>query len=526
MRTDWFRKTGFTAAGLVGLTLVLGSTGCKSNSSAPIVDTSATNDASDPADANFAPVNGAAAPVYTSTQQPARVLGQQSQGPPPQATGETYPDQQAGSAYDQDYDQDQAAVDAGQQTLYADQAPPPLPEYQQPELTEPGYEWTPGYWSYAPTGYYWVPGVWVAPPFVGALWTPGYWGFYSGRYRFRHGFWGSHIGFYGGINYGFGYTGSGYHGGYWQGNNFYYNRQVNRVNTTVVRNVYEHNVTIVNNTRVSYNGPQGVNARPSAADVAVYHGRVVPAMQVQVQHAQAAAGNRQQFYAANQGRPAETVMTQRLAADRNPPPAIRPAPEVRQQAQPVNGGRPGMVNQPVQNGRPEQVQPRDQPRQQPQGGPQRPQELNQPQRPVQPQQERGVQAQQPNVRSQPAPQVRPTPEQRPQQVVRPEAQPQPQRATQPQPQREPRQQQREPQQQQREPQQQQRAPQEQQAHPQPQPQHQHPQQEQQHQAQPRPQAPPQQARPEQQPHPQQESHPAPAPAPHPPAPPREEHPKG
>src|SRR5580658_2027302 len=98
MRRYWLRKTGFGAAGLVGLALALGATGCKSNSSAPIVDSS-TTDATDPADVNLAPVNGAA-------QQPAAVLGQQSQGPPPQASGETY---------DQAYEQDQDAVDAGQQ---------------------------------------------------------------------------------------------------------------------------------------------------------------------------------------------------------------------------------------------------------------------------------------------------------------------------------------------------------------------------------------------------------------------------
>ena len=513
MRTDWLRRTGFGAAGLVGLTLVLGATGCKSNTNAPIVDTSATNDASDPADGNMAPINGAA-PAYSSTQQPARVLGQQSQGPPPQANGEYYPDQQAASAYDQAYYQDQAAIDAGQQALYADQAPPPLPEYQQPELTEPGYEWTPGYWSYASNGYYWVPGVWVAPPFYGALWTPGYWGWYGGRYRFHHGFWGSHIGFYGGINYGFGYTGSGYHGGYWQGNNFFYNRQVNRVNTTVVRNVYDHNVANVNNTRVSYNGPQGVNARPSAADVAVYHERVVPAMQVQVQHAQAAAGNRLQFYAVNQGRPAAAVVTQRLPADRNPPAAIRPAPEVQQQVQPANGGRPGMMNQPMQNGRPEQGQPRDQQRQQEMNQPQRqaqPQQQLQQQQRAQPQQQ--PQQQQPSVRSQPVPQARPIQEQRPQQANRPEAPPQ---QRQPQQQQQQQQQQRAPQPQQ----QQQRAPQQpQQQQQQVRPQPQQPEQQRQQEQHRQPQAPPQQQQ-----RPQQESHPAPAP--HPPAPARDEHPKG
>src|ERR1700734_2736814 len=82
-------------------------------------------------------------------------------------------------------------------------APPALPYYAQPMLSQPGEIWQPGYWAWGPAGYYWVPGTWVEPPYMGALWTPGYWGFYGGRYSFYPGYWGLHIGFYGGINYGF-----------------------------------------------------------------------------------------------------------------------------------------------------------------------------------------------------------------------------------------------------------------------------------------------------------------------------------
>ena len=89
-------------------------------------------------------------------------------------------------------------------------APPVIPIYEQPYAPGLGYIWTPGYWDYADVGYYWVPGIWVRPPRVGLLWTPGYWGFGGGRYSFNNGYWGSSVGFYGGINYGFGYVGSGY----------------------------------------------------------------------------------------------------------------------------------------------------------------------------------------------------------------------------------------------------------------------------------------------------------------------------
>ncbi len=92
-------------------------------------------------------------------------------------------------------------------SITANVAPPPLPVYTQPVIPGDGYLWTPGYWAYGDEGYYWVPGVWVRPPHFGVLWTPAYWGYGGGVYGFYAGYWGPHIGFYGGINYGFGYGG-------------------------------------------------------------------------------------------------------------------------------------------------------------------------------------------------------------------------------------------------------------------------------------------------------------------------------
>ena len=91
--------------------------------------------------------------------------------------------------------------------------PPPLPVYVQPACPVDGYLWVPGYWAYTNDGYFWVPGVWVFPPQPGYLWTPAYWGYSGGRYGFHHGYWGPHVGFYGGVNYGYGYYGSGFSGG-------------------------------------------------------------------------------------------------------------------------------------------------------------------------------------------------------------------------------------------------------------------------------------------------------------------------
>src|SRR5882724_4362009 len=115
-------------------------------------------------------------------------------------------------------------------------APPLLPVYVQPACPGEGYIWVPGYWAYGHYGYYWVPGTWVLAPFVGALWTPGYWGWGDGVYLWREGYWGPQVGFYGGINYGFGYVGFGYAGGYWNHGTFFYNTTVNNVNRTIVHN--------------------------------------------------------------------------------------------------------------------------------------------------------------------------------------------------------------------------------------------------------------------------------------------------
>src|SRR5271165_4005219 len=104
--------------------------------------------------------------------------------------------------------------------------PPVLPVYAQPICPGAGYIWTPGYWAYGPDGYFWVPGTWVLAPTPGYLWTPGYWGWGGGVYVFHAGYWGPHVGFYGGINYGFGYGGAGFFGGEWRGGVYHYNTAV------------------------------------------------------------------------------------------------------------------------------------------------------------------------------------------------------------------------------------------------------------------------------------------------------------
>src|ERR1700732_2313614 len=185
-------------------------------------------------------------------------------------------------------------------------APPALPIYEQPPIPGPGYIWTPGYWSWDDEDgdYYWVPGAWAPAPEPGLLWTPGYWGWNDGVYVWNGGYWGPHVGFYGGISYGFGYSGVGFFGGEWRGDRFFYNRSVTNVNVTNVTNVYNKTVIVNNNTRVSYNGGNGgVRAQPTSQQEAAAHERHLSPIGEQAKHEQAARGNRQLFASANHGRP-------------------------------------------------------------------------------------------------------------------------------------------------------------------------------------------------------------------------------
>jgi hypothetical protein len=184
--------------------------------------------------------------------------------------------------------------------------PPPIPVYEQPLCPEDGYLWVPGYWAYDYdiSDYYWVPGTWVMAPEVGFLWTPGYWGWEGGRYRFWDGYWGPHIGFYGGINYGFGYFGSGFEGGRWDGGHFFYNRAVMNINVTEIHNVY--NTTVINTTvnHVSYNGGNGgIDRRPRPEEEAAARERHLPPVAAQTQHVQAARSNPQLRASMNMGKP-------------------------------------------------------------------------------------------------------------------------------------------------------------------------------------------------------------------------------
>jgi hypothetical protein len=186
--------------------------------------------------------------------------------------------------------------------------------------------WTPGYWAYGPEGYFWVPGAWVPAPFVGGLWTPGYWGWGSGLYVWHPGYWGQHVGYYGGVNYGFGYMGIGFAGGAWRGGAFAYNTAIVNVNTTVIHNTYIDRTVVVNNTVVNNNhvaysgGPGGVN-HPMTAEERTYSNEPhVAATSFQTQHQQTAQADKGAYFNNNHGHPANVAASRPLQAENHPAP--------------------------------------------------------------------------------------------------------------------------------------------------------------------------------------------------------------
>jgi hypothetical protein len=117
------------------------------------------------------------------------------------------------------------------------------------------------------------------------------------------------VGFYGGIDYGFGYLGFGYQGGHWDNGHFDYNTALSHVDTNVIHNVYN---TKVNEpaSRVSYNGGPGgttVSASDDEKSGAAIPGSHIGPVSAQTQNEWAARNDPKQRFSANHGTPPLTA---------------------------------------------------------------------------------------------------------------------------------------------------------------------------------------------------------------------------
>jgi hypothetical protein len=128
---------------------------------------------------------------------------------------------------------------------------------------------------------------------VGLLWTPGYWGFGGGKYAWHEGYWGPQVGFYGGINYGNGYFGSGFNGGRWEGDVFRHNTVISNVDRNNVHNTYADRSVVreIKGPNHAFNGKGGIKAQPSSGEVEAGRAPHQGPTPVQVSHAQEAHNN-------------------------------------------------------------------------------------------------------------------------------------------------------------------------------------------------------------------------------------------
>ncbi len=212
--------------------------------------------------------------------------------------------------------------------ISSDEAPPPIPDYDQPPTPGPGFIWIPGYWQWNNVEYYWVPGTWMVPPTPGSLWTPGYWEFRDGAYVFNHGYWGPHVGFYGGIDYGYGYNGSGFEGG-----------KIKRPATN----------------RASFNGgPQGIAAKPTSEDEAAATEPHFAPTRLQTELMREASKMDSLFESTNHGKPGIAATSRPgdfggpgVVAARNA--GTMPVPVGGAVSPEVNETEPGLANQPAAN---------------------------------------------------------------------------------------------------------------------------------------------------------------------------------
>jgi hypothetical protein len=189
----------------LSVAIALGSVGCKSNQTpANTNQAQDQNPSQDPAVANVAPISNASTqPTGYDQSAPAASNSYPQSAPASSSPGDRRrsdrdrSDRDRAAGYSDQYPSDQYSSDDynnpdyynnydnyDQPVDYASQAPPPLPEYDQPPCPGDDYIWTPGYWNYASDGYYWVPGAWVSAPYQGALWTPGYWDYDHNHNRY------------------------------------------------------------------------------------------------------------------------------------------------------------------------------------------------------------------------------------------------------------------------------------------------------------------------------------------------------
>ena len=196
------------------------------------------------------------------------------------------------SPFDLSYAQ---STDCAVTGISAEEAPPPLPEYDQPPIPAPGYIWTPGYWAGTTSI---IIGCRVAGGAAGGghLLDASLLGLLQRSLLFIGGYWGSASVSTGASTMAMVMAAVASRAARWDHGAFYYNRAVTNLRGATITNVYEKNVVISNRDWVSYNGGRGgLTLRPTAEEEAAAREPHRLLMQWQTQHVRAAQRGQHRF---------------------------------------------------------------------------------------------------------------------------------------------------------------------------------------------------------------------------------------
>jgi hypothetical protein len=136
------------------------------------------------------------------------------------------------------------------------------------------------------------------------------------------------VGYYGGVNYGFGYGGIGFAGGEWRHGAFAYNTAVMHVDERIVHTTYVDRTVVergyvARDSHVAYSGgPGGIRHAPNAQEQTFAHEQHVAPTAYQTQHMNSAQADRTSYVKNNGGHPANLVASRPLAAEAHPAPAV------------------------------------------------------------------------------------------------------------------------------------------------------------------------------------------------------------
>jgi hypothetical protein len=180
---------------------------------------------------------------------------------------------------------------------------------------------------------------------------------------FHPGYWGYHVGYYGGVNYGFGYMGIGFVGGMWRGRDFVYNTAVMHVDerfvhtTYVDRTIVERN-TIANDRHVAFSGgPGGIRHDPVPEERIAENEHHMGATSFQHTHETTAQSDRGSYFRNNGGHPSTLAVQRPLGMQNHATPGASGGMKQGQQgsfnnrpgANPGSGMQNQQANPPYQN---------------------------------------------------------------------------------------------------------------------------------------------------------------------------------